>query len=168
VGNIPYGTTEEQLHAIFSEAGRVVNIRSVVDHETGKPKGYAFVEFEDSATALSAIRNLNGYECNGRQLRVNYSSNSALTGEKGGGGGGGKALEVGERTVRMVIAGMPLEEVRGLLTQLKEFAEKEPDQAKQMLTSQPQVAEALLQMQLRLGMVKPGQIPAVAPPQPVM
>ncbi len=38
VGNIPYGTTEDQLHQIFTEAGRVKNIRMVVDHETGKPK----------------------------------------------------------------------------------------------------------------------------------
>jgi cleavage stimulation factor subunit 2 len=68
VGNIPYGTTEEQLHMVFSEAGRVTNIRSVIDHETGKPKGYAFVEFEDASDALVAIRNLNGYEVNGRQV----------------------------------------------------------------------------------------------------
>lgn len=51
------------------EAGGVVNIRLVSDHETGKPKGYAFVEYEDAATALSSIRNLNGYECNGRLVR---------------------------------------------------------------------------------------------------
>jgi RNA recognition motif-containing protein len=53
---------------VFSEAGRVTNIRSVIDHETGKPKGYAFVEFEDASDALVAIRNLNGYEVNGRQV----------------------------------------------------------------------------------------------------
>ena len=69
VGNIPYGTTEEQLHSIFSEAGRVTNIRFVVDHETGRAKGYAFVEYEDAATALSAIRNLNNYDIGGRQVR---------------------------------------------------------------------------------------------------
>lgn len=46
----------------------MVNIRLVSDHETGKPKGYAFVEYEDAATALSSIRNLNGFECNGRPV----------------------------------------------------------------------------------------------------
>ncbi|CAN0102155.1 unnamed protein product, partial [Phaeothamnion confervicola] len=78
VGNIPYGTTEEQLHQIFSTVGPVVNIRVVQDSETGKPKGYAFVEYEDAATSLSAIRNLNGQECNGRNLRVNFSNNSGM------------------------------------------------------------------------------------------
>lgn len=51
------------------EAGGVVNIRLVSDFETGRPKGFAFVEYEDAATALSAIRNLNGYECNNRPVR---------------------------------------------------------------------------------------------------
>lgn len=46
----------------------MVNIRMVSDFETGKPKGFAFVEYEDAATALSAIRNLNGFECNGRPV----------------------------------------------------------------------------------------------------
>lgn len=45
-----------------------MNIRMVSDFETGKPKGFAFVEYEDAATALSAIRNLNGFECNGRPV----------------------------------------------------------------------------------------------------
>lgn len=51
----------------------MVNIRLVLDFETGKPKGFAFVEYEDAATALSAIRNLNGFECNGRQVCKIYS-----------------------------------------------------------------------------------------------
>ena len=46
--------------------------------ETGKPRGYCFVEYDDAATALSAIRNLNNREVNGRQLRVNFSNNSTL------------------------------------------------------------------------------------------
>ena len=48
----------------------MLNIRLVSDHETGMPKGFAFVEYEDAATALSAIRNLNGFECNGRPVRM--------------------------------------------------------------------------------------------------
>ncbi|CAN0563227.1 unnamed protein product, partial [Laminaria digitata] len=53
---------------LFQVAGGVVNIRVVSDFETGKPKGFAFVEYEDAATALSAIRNLNGFACNGRPV----------------------------------------------------------------------------------------------------
>lgn len=61
--------------SISQEAGGVVNIRLVSDFETGRPKGFAFVEYEDAATALSAIRNLNGYECNNRPVgRTNRSS----------------------------------------------------------------------------------------------
>lgn len=58
------------FHLSSQEAGGVVNIRPVSDFETGRPKGFAFVEYEDAATALSAIRNLNGYECNGRLVRL--------------------------------------------------------------------------------------------------
>ncbi len=57
-------------------------VRLVLDRETGKPKGYGFCEFRDEETALSARRNLQGYEINGRQLRVDFAEN-----EKGGGGG---------------------------------------------------------------------------------
>lgn len=53
-----------------------MNIRLVLDFETGRPKGFAFVEYEDAATALSAIRNLNGYECNGRPVRLTKSHHS--------------------------------------------------------------------------------------------
>lgn len=49
--------------------------RLVVDRETGKPKGYGFCEYKDEETALSARRNLQGYEINGRQLRVDFAEN---------------------------------------------------------------------------------------------
>jgi len=90
VGNIPYEATEEKLKDIFSEVGPVLsfkyvfmqpycltlsyfalnNFRLVYDRETGKPKGYGFCEYKDQETALSAMRNLNGYEIGGRTLRV--------------------------------------------------------------------------------------------------
>lgn len=78
VGNLAFATTEEQLYAAFSELGRIVKIRMVSDLETGKPRGFAFVEFEDPQAALSAIRNMNDYEINGRKLRVNFSNSSHL------------------------------------------------------------------------------------------
>ena len=73
-----FATTEEQLATIFSEIGKLVKIRMVTDQETGKPRGFAFVEYEEPQAALSAIRNLNGYELNGRQIRVNFSNSSHL------------------------------------------------------------------------------------------
>lgn len=78
VGNLAFTTTEDQLHQIFSEIGRVIRVRMVSDLESGKPRGFAFVEFEDPQAALGAIRNLNDYELNGRRLRVNFSNSSHL------------------------------------------------------------------------------------------
>ncbi|KAF3679603.1 putative cathepsin B-like [Capsicum annuum] len=75
VGNIPYDATEEQLIQICEEVGPVVSFRLVIDRETGKPKGYGFCEYKDEETALSARRNLQGYDINGRQLRVDFAEN---------------------------------------------------------------------------------------------
>ncbi|CAK8565020.1 unnamed protein product [Lathyrus sativus] len=75
VGNIPYDATEEQLIEICQEVGPVISFRLVIDRETGKPKGYGFCEYKDEETALSARRNLQGYDINGRQLRVDFAEN---------------------------------------------------------------------------------------------
>ncbi|KAI3806790.1 hypothetical protein L1987_22705 [Smallanthus sonchifolius] len=75
VGNIPYDATEEQLVQICEEVGPVVSFRLVIDRETGKPKGYGFCEYKDEETALSARRNIHGYDINGRQLRVDFAEN---------------------------------------------------------------------------------------------
>ncbi|XP_020231700.1 cleavage stimulating factor 64 [Cajanus cajan] len=91
VGNIPYDATEEQLVEICQEVGPVVSFRLVIDRETGKPKGYGFCEYKDEETALSARRNLQGYEINGRQLRVDFAENDKGTDrnrEQGRGGPG--------------------------------------------------------------------------------
>ncbi|MCO5595854.1 hypothetical protein L7F22_049905 [Adiantum nelumboides] len=75
VGNIPYDATEEELIRICEEVGPVVSFRLVIDRDTGKPKGYGFCEYRDEETALSARRNLQGYDINGRQLRVDFAEN---------------------------------------------------------------------------------------------
>jgi cleavage stimulation factor subunit 2 len=94
VGNIPYEATEEKLKEVFSEVGVVNSFKLVYDRENGKPKGYGFCEFKDAETALSAMRNLNGYEIGGRTLRVDNACteknkmDQMIEGARGGGGGG--------------------------------------------------------------------------------
>lgn len=90
VGNIPYDQTEEQLSDLFSQAGRVVDFRLVMDQETGKPKGYGFCQFEDAETAASALRNMNGVELGGRSLRLDYGNKDPRA-ERSGGGPGGRS-----------------------------------------------------------------------------
>ncbi|XP_073058424.1 cleavage stimulating factor 64-like isoform X2 [Primulina eburnea] len=96
VGNIPYDATEEQLIQICEEVGPVVSFRLVTDRETGKPKGYGFCEYKDEETALSARRNLQGYEINGRQLRVDFAENdkNADRNREQGRGGPGIAANI--------------------------------------------------------------------------
>lgn len=65
---------------LFSSCGQVVNFRLVYDKETGQPKGFGFLEYTDTDSAASAVRNLNEHELNGRTLRVDYSNDNRSTG----------------------------------------------------------------------------------------
>ena len=95
VGNIPYEATEETLYGIFGEIGPVKGLRLVTDKETGKPKGYGFVEYNDPSTAQSAIRNLAGREIHGRNLRVDSASKTQNQGGPGGFQGGFQQNQTG-------------------------------------------------------------------------
>lgn len=68
--------SEEQICEIFGRAGQVVNFRLVYDKETGRPKGFGFLEYTDVDAAAAAVRNLNEFELNGRTLRVDYSNDN--------------------------------------------------------------------------------------------
>ena len=88
VGNLPYSVTDSDLQDLFSQYGEVSSARVVMDRETGRAKGFGFVEMRDSADANKAIEALNGTDMSGRALRVNESQPKPRTG--GGGGGGGR------------------------------------------------------------------------------
>uniref|UniRef100_T1J374 RRM domain-containing protein n=1 Tax=Strigamia maritima TaxID=126957 RepID=T1J374_STRMM len=75
IGNISHDTTEEQLKELFSQVGPVVSVTFVYDRETKKPKNYGFCLYNDHETAMSAVRNLNKQEINGRQLCVSEANN---------------------------------------------------------------------------------------------
>ena len=71
VGGIPYRTTDEELRQLFSQAGAVVSVFVPMDRETGRPRGFAFVEMADDAAAEAAITMFNGTEVGGRRIAVN-------------------------------------------------------------------------------------------------
>lgn len=91
VGNLPYSTTDEDLKGLFAAHGEVASARVVVDRMTGRSKGFGFVEMTDRTQAQQAIEALNGYDIEGRKLRVNESQPKPREerGDRGGGGGGG-------------------------------------------------------------------------------
>lgn len=84
VGNLSYNTTEIDLRDLFSQAGTVADAKVVMDRETGRPRGFAFVEMSTDQEAAAAIEQFNGREFGGRAINVNEAQ------ERSGGGGGGR------------------------------------------------------------------------------
>ena len=88
VGNIPFSTTEDELRSLFEQHGSVESINVITDRETGRPRGFAFVEMDASA-ADAAMQALDGKDMGGRSLRVNEANERGAGGGRGRGGGGG-------------------------------------------------------------------------------
>ena len=87
VGNLPFTATEDELRELFSKHGTVHSVTLITDRDTGRPRGFGFVEMENHTAAITA---LDGYEMGGRALRVNEAEERReRTGGGGGGGGGG-------------------------------------------------------------------------------
>ncbi len=90
VGNLPYTATEEDLTGLFSAYGPVERVKLITDRETGRSKGFAFVTLGDQTQLDAAIEAMNGYDYQGRALRVNASEPQAPRPPGGGGYGGGE------------------------------------------------------------------------------
>jgi cold-inducible RNA-binding protein len=75
VGNLSFDVTREELIEAFGAAGRVVDAKVPTDRETGRPRGFAFVEFEDEDAARRCIEQMNGRDLKGRALRINEAEN---------------------------------------------------------------------------------------------
>jgi cold-inducible RNA-binding protein len=73
VGNLSFKLTESDIEQMFAQSGKVVSVAIPVDRDTGRKRGFAFVEMDTEAEAEAAIQNLNGKEVDGRQLAVNIS-----------------------------------------------------------------------------------------------
>ncbi len=90
VGNLPFDTSESQLRTLFQEGGRQVSeVKIITDRDTGRPRGFAFVEMGSQADAEAAVSSLNGREFGGRALTVNEAREQAPRRSGGFGGGGG-------------------------------------------------------------------------------
>ncbi|WWC69785.1 uncharacterized protein I206_103728 [Kwoniella pini CBS 10737] len=236
--------SEEQLANTFSEAGPVNNVEIKFDPQTGRSKGYAFVQFYDEATALSAVRNLQDAPVNGRNLRVELStdepgprrggrgSRGGIPGQPGGpignsvppvgaggppGGAGGygrsqhddgpprgfdqgypapggpvpppqvnrvdlSALPEGSPvplgsnptdSISKTLAAVTPGQMQDVMASMKSLISTNPEQARQLLTSKPQLAYALFQAMLLMNIVDPSvlqriqPLPTTAPPVPI-
>lgn len=100
VGNLPFTATEDELRDLFSAFGEIQQVRIMTDRDTGKSRGFAFVEMTDDEAAVKAIAELNGKEFGGRALTINearprperrggFRSEGGFGGKRRGGGGRG-------------------------------------------------------------------------------
>jgi cold-inducible RNA-binding protein len=86
VGNLPFSITDQDLGSIFAEVGQVVSAKVVMDRESGRSKGFGFVEMNTEEEAAKAISQFNGGELEGRQLKINEAK--PMEPRTGGGGSG--------------------------------------------------------------------------------
>ncbi|CAF0844516.1 unnamed protein product [Rotaria sordida] len=169
VGNIPHGTTEDQMKEIFSVIGPVLSFRIVFDRETGNPKGYGFAEYADIDMAQSAIRNLNGFEFGGRSLRVDKASSQAdelrLLHQQTTIGTPAfetvQSVNVTPDKVPEVIArtivNLPPEQVVDLIKQMQIIIKEYPTEARNILIQNPQLTYAMLQSLVIMGLIQPSE-----------
>ncbi len=105
VGNLDFNTTRDEVQTLFSEVGEVRDVFLPTDRDSGRPRGFAFVEFTSDENAEKAIERFNGYQLGGRALRVNAAEDRPRGGSGGGqrqfggggfGGGGGDRFPPGK------------------------------------------------------------------------
>src|SRR5437868_412759 len=97
VGNLAYGVTDSDLVRLFEPHGTVQSAQVIMDRDTGRSKGFGFVEMGSDQEAQAAIAALNGQESDGRALTVNEARPRTEGGRGGGGGGGGRGGHGGRR-----------------------------------------------------------------------
>jgi RNA recognition motif-containing protein len=89
VGNLSFNSTEDEITDAFSPHGTVTSVNVIMDRDTGRPRGFAFVEMSNAAEAQKAVQALDGKDLDGRNLKVNIAKPREARGGGGGGGGGG-------------------------------------------------------------------------------
>lgn len=153
VGNLAFDTKEEDIRELFTTFGRINEIRLVTDKDTGRVKGFAFVEFADASAALSAIRNLDGYDMKGRALRVSYSNNSSL---RDVAQATGQDRAILSAAVQNRTSLLPLHEAYDILENMKKMVDEDRGhRAREILSNHPQLMPALAEIMVRLGLPAP-------------
>ena len=89
VGNLDFATTSDEIQSLFQEAGEVLGVSVPTDRLTGRPRGFAFVEFASATDAATAIQRFDGHELSGRRLRVNEAADRPAPGGRSEASGGG-------------------------------------------------------------------------------
>ncbi len=89
VGNLSYNTTQDELSTYFADFGTVASVKVITDRDTGRSKGFAFVEMDDTAEGKMAIEKANGQELNGRAMNISEAKPQEQRPRTGGGFGGG-------------------------------------------------------------------------------
>ena len=89
VGNLPFSATEDEVRGLFERHGKVESVKLINDRETGRPRGFGFVEMAPGE-AQNAIQQVNGFQMGGRPLRVNEAQERPARPKFAGGGGGGR------------------------------------------------------------------------------
>lgn len=162
------GVSEEEIIEIFARQGQVVEFRLVYDQETSKPKGFGFLQYADPECAIAAVRNLNEYPIQGRTLRVAWTSKS--DGAKSGGsqptgpqdhrsalppmppGTESKTLSAPD-AISKTLGAMEPQQLLDIISQMKAMAADNPGQVSQVFQAAPQLAYAIFQALLMLGLV---------------
>lgn len=155
VGNIPFDATEQHVEALCSEVGKVVSFRLVFDRETGRSKGYGFCRYEDEQTLQSAIRNLNGRRLNGRPLRVDFATQRRRERPRD------HRHRAETNEINEALDALSTNELHQLVSQMKAYVQQNTPRAREILTANPQLAWALLQAQVILGIVPPSTAEAL-------
>lgn len=176
LGSIPYDQTEEQILDLCSNVGPVTNLKMMFDPQTGKSKGYAFVEFRDLESSASAVRNLNGYQFGSRLLKCGYASSSDITVSDASQQMGGRQssdepvqlrfpelpagidVNINMTTPAMMISSelakkTPAEQLQ-LLRVFQEWSRQNPEDAVELLRECPQLSFVVAELLLTNGISK--------------
>lgn len=191
LGSIPYDQTEQQILDLCSNIGPVVNLRMMFDTQTGKSKGYAFIEFKDLSASASAVRNLNGYQFGSRFLRCGYASNSEMSmssgsnnsgnansSDLGTGSGGNNQLRfaglpsgvdvnINMTTPAMMISSevskLSKDDQLSLLRNFQDWAGDNPKLCKILFSEYPQLTYVIAELLLTNGISKVDDLTRLAP-----